>query len=131
MPHVAERLLLNQQALLLAKGLPIKLGAVLGIKSQLMLPIKVKAKPVVVLLLLTVVAVLVTVALAEIVNVSLAHAGPSAMLQQQPIGVVVNHMLILQGEYFHLRRVLRYRQSSHCWKPGWRMPRKRWPRSRK
>jgi hypothetical protein len=93
------------------------------------------ASDIVVLLLPTTVAVLVIVALAEIVKERLAHlsvglvalSGTSAKLMLT-IGVVfmslqtVNHMLILLGEYFHLLwRVFRYRQSSPCWKPGWRV----------
>ena len=133
MPHVAERLIL---ALLLAEGVLPRLVAMLATKTQQMLPIIVTAILVVVLLLQTRVAVLVIVALAaaEIVKWRLAHpsvgvvalSGTSAKLTPI-IGVevmplqTVNHMLIMQGEYFHLGRVFRYRQSSPCWKPGWRV----------
>ena len=105
-----RRLSLVHQALLQVEAGPLRQVALLAI----ILPIKVTANIVVVLLLLpTVAAVPVTMALAEIVKALLQTSAMLAIIT----GVVVS-LLILQEEYFHLRRVFRYRQSSHCWKPG-------------
>ena len=114
-PNVA--VILVTQALLQAEGMPIRLGAALAIKAKQRLPTKVTVKVVVAVLLLpTVVAVHATVALAEIVR---GLSQTSAVLPI--IGLVASHMVILQEEHLHLRRVFRHRQSSHCWKPGWRV----------
>ena len=103
---------MSQRALLLAESVLLWLEAMLATKAQQMLPIKVTAKIVVVLLFPTVVT-----APAELVKGRLAHVSVNVVLLPLPIIRVVT----VQGEHFHLRRVFRYRQSSPCWKPGWRV----------